>query len=258
LLNKLYGKNNSNDKNLNSLYKEEDENYEKNNSPSLSVSSNDTPGVASAFFNFTKPQKISSSDIDNYIFDKQNSNDSSHKVLNLIENYLNRHTNYSSNNTNSNNVNKTENKEYSYESYLLKKINEKEKTSSLPVRQRSAKKSVSTYYNDFYKDQLCAKNSISNNTEHVTLPPLSLSGCSSGNTELYAESKESIGADFNARYIDEEDYSEEYHEIKRNGNETKESSAVEIPEQQMSLSTFTLSKTPKLSRRVIFADEVIS
>ena len=46
--------------------------------------------------------------------------------------------------------------------------------------------------------------------------------------------------------------------IKRNENDTKELGVAAVIEQQMNLSTFTLNKTPKLSRRVIFADEVNS
>ena len=220
------------------------------------MSSSDTPGVTTAVFNFAKLQQNSNSDNSNYSADTQNSPKSSQKILNLIESYLNRHT--LNNNTNKNNI---ENKEFSYESYLLKKINEKEKTSSLPFRQpRSTKKAVSTYYNDFYKDQLLnTTNSMSNQAEHVPPPPPTPSDYSSGNAELYGEAKNSVGVDFNAKYIDEEDYGDEYNEIiKRNENDTKELGVAAVIEQQMNLSTFTLNKTPKLSRRVIFADEVNS
>ncbi len=257
LLNKFYAnKHSSDDQNSTNLYKEEDENYEKNNSPSLSISSSDTPGAASTVFNFSRQQKNSTADSNN---NNQNSPKSSQKILNLIENYLQRHT---INNNINTNEHSTESKEFSYESYLLKKINEKEKTSSLPLRQpRSTKKAVSTYYNDFYKDQLLnTPNSMSKQAEYVPPAPPPPSEYYSTNAELYGETRDSVGADFNAKYIDEEDYSDEYNEnIKRNnGNETKELVAAMANEQQMNLSTFTLNKTPKMSRRVIFADEVNS
>ena len=118
----------------------------------------------------------------------------------------------------------------------------------------SSTKKVTSYYNQFYKDQL-NNNSTSNiNTQ--------IDDCSTEN--------QISGIGFVSKYIDEEDYSDEYNDlIKSSPNEEIK----EMPDLQQSLSTFLTNKTkqessqindaslmsnrtPRQARRVIFADEV--
>ena len=236
----------------NLLYKEEDDNYEKNNSPSLSIASTDTDNNPNVF-NLNKSDDKAPKEENS----KDNQPDPHQKILKLIETYLNKKSEKSTSQP--------------YESYLLKKISDKEKTSSLPIRQVKTQKKINSYYNNFYKEQFLNNLSLKNESDTDT------------------ETKSDVDVNINAKYIDDEDYSYELNNdpLKRNSvtatdrkssdgscdfNDSKEFKSNfstfltskqgggdinEITGNFNTLKKDDVNKTPKLSRRVIFADEVI-
>lgn len=244
----------------NLLYKEEDDNYEKNNSPSLSIASSDIDNTPHVFKINTGDDKTLQKNVIKEEISQEREPDPHQKILKLIETYLDK------------NNKADKNTSQPYESYLLKKISEKEKTSSLPTRQIKPQKKINTYYNNFYKEQF--------------LNNLSLKNESDTDTET-TNSKSDADVSINAKYIDEEDYSDDYDALKRNSvnvndrkssdgscdfkydaNEefksnfttflsNKQNSDSESASGCNTLKKDDLNKTPKLSRRVIFADEVI-
>jgi hypothetical protein len=130
----------------NYLYKEEDENYEENRSPSLSIES-DLATIQQTFTYLNldldeiptekRAEQISSKNVS--IINNKNSP----KILSLIEDYLNKEKS-----------NQKETELPVYEKYFLKKLNclANEKSSSLPLRNTKNTKKISSYYNDYYKD----------------------------------------------------------------------------------------------------------
>lgn len=137
----------------------------------------------------------------------------------------------------------------------VKKIEENHLTSPKNSRESKPVKKVNSYYNEFYKEQSNNSSKVDNTSKE--LPPI----------DMNKDQISSIG--FVSKYIDEEDYSDDYNDlIKRSPNEEIR----EFPDQP-TLSTFLTNKsqdpnqanetsflsnrTPKLARRVAFADEVV-